>query len=64
MLVDTADLLTPSEVAAIIGIVAGGVSVYRKRHDDFPEPVIDKGRCVLWCRSDVEAWAAGRRERR
>jgi len=60
VLIDPADLLHPREVADIIGIAAGGVSVYRNRYDDFPEPVIDKGRCVLWLRADVEAWAAGR----
>lgn len=60
MLIDTDDLRSPSEVAEIIGIAAGGVSVYRNRYDDFPEPIIEKGRCVLWLRQDVERWKAAR----
>jgi predicted DNA-binding transcriptional regulator AlpA len=59
--VDPAELLDPSEVAAVIGLAnANGVSVYRRRYDDFPSPVIEKGRCVLWRRQDVERWAARR----
>jgi len=40
--------------------VDGPVSVYRKRHADFPKPVVVKSRCLLWRRSDVEAWAKRR----
>lgn len=58
--VDPADLIGPDEVAAIIGLTnRRGVSVYRKR-PGFPTPVIDRARCVLWLRADVEAWAAAR----
>lgn len=58
--VDTTDLIGPDEVAAIIGLTnKRGVSVYRRR-PGFPEPVIDRARCVLWLRTDVEAWAATR----
>lgn len=60
-LVDPADLIDPAEVAAIIGLGnANGVSVYRERYADFPAPVVDKGRCRLWRRADIEAWAAAR----
>jgi predicted DNA-binding transcriptional regulator AlpA len=56
--VDPADLIDSPEVADVIGLAnPNGVSVYRRRYDDFPEPVVDKGRCVLWRRQDVEAWA-------
>ena len=59
--IDPDDLIDPAEVAAIIGLTnARGVSVYRRRLG-FPEPVVDRGRCVLWRRADVEAWAADRR---
>jgi predicted DNA-binding transcriptional regulator AlpA len=59
--VDVADLIDPAEVAEIIGLGnVNGVSVYRRRHSDFPRPVIEKGRCVLWLRRDVERWAAAR----
>ncbi|MDP1806985.1 MAG: hypothetical protein Q8K72_17550, partial [Acidimicrobiales bacterium] len=60
-LVDPADLVDPSEAALIIGLgSANGVSVYRRRYPDFPEPVVTKGRCLLWRRQDVERWASGR----
>ncbi len=56
--VDPADLVDASEVADLLGLShRNSVSVYRKRHDDFPEPVVEKSRCVLWLRTDVEAWA-------
>jgi predicted DNA-binding transcriptional regulator AlpA len=60
MNVDTADLLDASEVAQVLGLSsANGVSVYRRRYEHFPTPVVEKasGKCVLWLRSDVEAWA-------
>lgn len=45
------------KVAELLGLSSHrAVSVYRGRYDDFPEPVICKGRCTLWLRSDVEAW--------
>ena len=37
-----------------------GGHVYRRRYADFPTPIIEKGRCLLWKRSDVEKWAAER----
>ena len=53
------DLVDASEVAPMIGLAnPKGVAVYRKREGlDFPEPWIVKGRCVLWRRQDIEAWA-------
>lgn len=61
MQVDPAELLDAAEVAAVIGLDnPRGVSVYRRRYPDFPKPVIAKGRCVLWRRSDVEGWARRR----
>ncbi|MFN6120408.1 MAG: helix-turn-helix transcriptional regulator [Actinomycetes bacterium] len=59
--IDPDDLISPEEVAKLIGLSnPRGVSVYRKR-PGFPTPVIEKGRCVLWLRADVEKWAASRR---
>jgi hypothetical protein len=58
--VDTDDLVDHHEVAELIRLRnPGGVSVYRRRYVDFPAPVIDKGRCVLWLRADIEEWARG-----
>jgi predicted DNA-binding transcriptional regulator AlpA len=62
LVIDPADLIDAHEVAAIIGVNRGSnVSLYRKRYADFPDPVIEKGRCLLWHRPAIEAWAAGRR---
>jgi predicted DNA-binding transcriptional regulator AlpA len=56
--VDPTELLDIREVAAVIGLDnPNGVSVYRRRYPDFPTPLVDKGRCRLWCRHDIEAWA-------
>jgi predicted DNA-binding transcriptional regulator AlpA len=61
VLIDPLDLIDASEAAEIIGMTnPGGVSVYRRRYSDFPAPIIEKGRCVLWLRQDIEAWARGR----
>lgn len=62
--VDPSELIDSTEAAELIGLAnVGGVSVYRKRYADFPEPVVDKGRCVLWRRTDVERWAKAERRR-
>jgi predicted DNA-binding transcriptional regulator AlpA len=59
--IDPSELLDAAEVAPLIGLEnPNGVHVYRRRYDDFPKPVIDKGRCVLWRRRDIEAWTAAR----
>jgi predicted DNA-binding transcriptional regulator AlpA len=59
--VDPAELVNAQEVAPIIGLTnPGGVSVYRRRHADFPKPIVEKGQCVLWRRADIDAWAARR----
>jgi predicted DNA-binding transcriptional regulator AlpA len=60
--IDPEDVLDANEVADLLGLAhRQAVSTYRKRYDDFPEPVIEKARCVLWRRQDVEAWAGSRR---
>jgi predicted DNA-binding transcriptional regulator AlpA len=55
------DLLSAAEVAELLGLGSNrAVSVYRRRYDDFPGPVVVKGKCTLWLRGDVEAWRSGR----
>lgn len=57
------DLVDASEVAGILGLSsARSVAVYRARYADFPIPAVMKasGKCVLWLRGDIEAWAKGR----
>lgn len=61
--IDPGELLDASDVADALGLSSPrAVSVYRARYEDFPEPVVVKGsgKCVLWARSDVEAWAMSR----
>jgi predicted DNA-binding transcriptional regulator AlpA len=61
--IDPADLIDAHGIAELLGLShRSSVSTYRKRHDDFPAPVVDMGagRCLLWLRADVEAWSAGR----
>jgi predicted DNA-binding transcriptional regulator AlpA len=56
--INPADLVDNHEVAEIIGLTnPKGVSVYRRRFDDFPTPRIEKRQTVLWLRSEIEAWA-------
>ncbi len=57
--IDTEQLIDATEVAQVLGLRhRNSVSVYRKRYADFPAPVVDKSRCLLWLRADVEKWAA------
>lgn len=59
--IDAHELLDATEVAELLRLARRtSVSVYRRRYQDFPEPVIEKSRCVLWRRSDVVAWAQAR----
>jgi hypothetical protein len=59
------DMVDTAEAAQLIGLTNGnGVSTYRKRYADFPVPVIEKGRCLLWWRKDIERWSAGHRRQR
>jgi len=58
---DPADLVDASEAAVLLKLShRNSVSVYRSRYDDFPEPVVEKGRCLLWLRADIEKWAKAR----
>lgn len=63
--IDVEDLVDAGEVAELLGLAgANVVSVYQKRYEDMPRPVVQRpsGRCLLWLRSDIEKWA--RRARR
>ena len=63
MMINTDDLADAKEIAEILGLAnPRSVSVYRRRHRSFPQPVIERPRCVLWLRPEVAEWAA-RRER-
>ena len=64
--VDVDDLLDASQVAELLGLSSpNAVSVYHRRYEDFPSPVLvpPSGRCQFWHRPDVEAWSRRRSER-
>lgn len=59
-MVDLDDLIDAAGIASLLGLShRNSVRVYRKRYEGFPEPVVDlgAGRCLLWLRSEIEAWA-------
>lgn len=61
--VDIDDLLDAAQVADLLGLSSpNAVSVYHRRYDDFPAPVLapTSGRCQLWYRPEVEAWGRSR----
>lgn len=54
------DLIDARAVAEILGLgQPNSVSTYQHRYADMPRPVVDlgEGRCKLWLRSEIEAWA-------
>ncbi len=58
--IDTEHLADATAVAALLGLDPDNgrntVSQYRRRYDDFPEPIYEAGRCVLWDRRAVVRW--------
>jgi predicted DNA-binding transcriptional regulator AlpA len=62
--VEVSDLLNAAEVAEVLGLShRTAIATYRGRYADFPSPVIVKGKCVLWLRADIRAWATARATR-
>lgn len=58
--IKTEDLVDVYGVAKLLGLSQrNSVSTYQRRYADMPRPVIDfgQGRCRLWRRSEIEAWA-------
>jgi len=59
--IDVDELVDPAQVAEILGLTnPNGVSVYQSRYEDFPEPVVSRGRCRLWVEAEIRAWVSGR----
>lgn len=57
--VDVEDLVDAQEVADMLGLAQrNSVSLYQRRYEDMPRPVVDlgRGRCKMWLRSDIEKW--------
>ena len=58
--VDVDQLIDSHAVAEILGLAQfNSVSGYQRRYPEMPRPVVDmgRGRCKLWLRHEVEAWA-------
>ena len=59
------DLIDARAVAEILGLgQPNSVSTYQHRYADMPRPVVDmgEGRCKLWLRPQIEAWARRRQQ--
>lgn len=59
--VETENLIDAPGVAEILGLShRNSVSLYQRRYQDMPRPVVDlgDGRVKLWLRSDITRWAA------
>lgn len=57
VLVDPKDLLNAREAAELLGLAhREAIATYRRRYDDFPDPIMSKGTCVLWHRADLVRW--------
>lgn len=64
-LIDPADLRDANQVAGMLGLARPqGVHEYRRRYDDFPDPIYEGGKVVLWVKQDIEAWRATHPPRR
>jgi predicted DNA-binding transcriptional regulator AlpA len=60
---DIDDLIDARGVADLLGLAQRNtVSLYQRRYEDMPKPVVDlgRGRCKMWLRREVEAWAKSR----
>lgn len=60
MLIETDDVVCGIEIAELAGVTPSAVSNWRKRHADFPLPLVELRTGPLWARADIEAWIAGR----
>ena len=59
--IDPGELVDSEQVKDILGLSSrNAVRVYRGRYSDFPQPVIERGRCVLWLAGHIRAWAEAR----
>lgn len=56
--VDPDQLVTTADIADRLGLShAETVHAWRRRSIGFPEPVLNRGRLLLWNWPDVERWA-------
>jgi len=65
-MIDADDVVDARVVAELLGLShANSVSLYQRRYDDMPRPVIDmgQGKCKLWLRSEIVEWHIARTKR-
>lgn len=53
-------VVTAADIARLAGVTRGTVSNWRRRHDDFPEPVGGTDASPAYDRAEVEDWLAAR----
>lgn len=67
-LMNTPDLITSAQAAAIAGITSSTFRTLLARgtntKDPVPQPVMRVARVALWQRADIEQWAATRDRKR
>jgi glutathione-regulated potassium-efflux system ancillary protein KefG len=64
--VDLDDLIDATGVAELLGLAQRNtVSLYQRRYTEMPRSVIDlgAGRCKLWLRTEMIAWARSTQRR-
>lgn len=54
---NTDDLVGAAEIAERLSTTLNTVHSWRRRHDDFPEPVAKLRQALVWAWPDVEVWA-------
>ena len=55
---DADDLVGAAEIAERLGLAqVQTVHTWRRRYEDFPEPVARLKQALIWSWQDVEAWA-------
>lgn len=55
--VDVDNLVGAQEIADLLGVGRTQVHKWRERHGDFPQPVANITRTLVWYWPDVERWA-------
>ena len=55
--IEPSDLVGSAEIAERLGVVRETVLLWRRRHPDFPEPVVTLQQAHVWNWPDVESWA-------
>lgn len=65
--IDPDDLIDVGEVQALLGLAQpNAVSLYLKRYEDMPRPIVvrSNGKTRLWLRQEIEAWLKTRKRGR